>query len=294
MKILITGGAGFIARHVRPELVNAGHEVFATDRAVGGPDLTVPGTFRMMLERKQPDVVLHLAARIGRLFCESQPWKTVSDNVAMTVLVAEACRDYGVRLAYMSSSEIYGDNGDAVCDEYLGPFSPPQNLYGLTKLQGEQACQLYVPNNHLIMRLCMPYGADSPTGTGRAALPTFIANALAGEPITVHRGAERSWCWIDDAARAIGMAIECFDTGSEIINIGHDNDRCSMFEVAELACGLAGASEELIHVVDPPPNQTLVKRLSFDRLHSIFWEPAIGLEEGVKLCIEEMRSKLAA
>jgi nucleoside-diphosphate-sugar epimerase len=288
MKILVTGAMGFIGRHVVPELVSAGHQVISTDRADDGMDLTVPGVAQSLVSGIKPDIVLHLAARVGRLNCETRPWTTISDNVAATVLVAEACRDYGVRLAYMSSSEIYGDNGRAACDEYLGPFSPPPNLYGLTKLQGEQACQLYVPENHLIMRLCMPYGDDSPAGYGKAALPTFIANALAGEEIIVHRGAERSWCWIGDAVRAIRMAIEELDI-PYTINIGHAREPMAMFQIAEMVCRAADAPSGLIKIVDAPPAQTLVKRLAFDRLHGLGWEPETPIAEGIRRCVEAMR-----
>src|SRR2546427_620713 len=121
------------------------------------------------------------------------------------------------------------------------PFTRiPHNAYGLSKRHGEEFCKLYAPNNLSIMRFSMPYGPGLPAGRGRAALVNFLYNALHLEPITVHRGSERSWCWIGDTVRGVRILLEQQIHGT--FNIGRDDNARPMREVAEMACDLAGSS----------------------------------------------------
>lgn len=280
MKIAVTGSKGFIGQWLVKELKENGHEVFEAD-LLGSPKINLldENVFKNWMLQVKPDVCYHLAAQVGRLFGEQDIVKTVRRNSELTTIVAKWCGDLGIRLAYVSSSEIYGDQGNDICDEY-GDLKLPHNLYGLTKRWGEEAAQLYAPQGLVIARLSMPYGTGAPPGKGRRAMDTMLWQAHHRMPITVHMGSERSWCWVGDTVKGLRIIIEQKESG--IWNIGRDDDPRPMLEIAEMACDLANAPKSLIEIIPAPTNQTVVKRLSTEKIRSIGWKPTVELEEGIK------------
>ena len=282
-RIAITGASGFVGSWLTKELEKHDYEVFTTDINIDGRNLLDENSFREWIDEVNPDICYHLAAQVGRIFGERDVVHTVRHNAEMTTIVAKYCGERGIRLAYVSTSEVYGDQGEKDCDEY-GELKLSHNLYGVTKYWGEQAAELFAPTNLVIARLSMPYGPGVPPGKGRRAMDTMLWQAYHGMPITVHEGAERSWCWIGDTVRALRMIIEQPDAG--IFNIGRDDDPRSMLEIAERACELAGASKELIQIVPAPAMQTIVKRLSTARIRQLGWTPTVELEEGIEYVFE--------
>jgi nucleoside-diphosphate-sugar epimerase len=134
VRVLLLGGAGFLGAHINIELSENGHSVTSLDRDSG--DLRKPGEAAFWIHNARPDVVVHLAAKVGRQFGEDDLLETIADNAGMTSLVARACGEAKVPLVYASTSEVYGDNGETVCSESAGPFALPHNLYGLSKRWG--------------------------------------------------------------------------------------------------------------------------------------------------------------
>jgi nucleoside-diphosphate-sugar epimerase len=289
VKILVTGAAGFIGQHLCVELSNAGYDVRPVDRADG--DLRRKPVAAHLIHCHKPAVVVHLAAKVGRLFGEDDVMETVADNAGMTALVAKACGEAGVRLVYASTSEVYGDQGQALCTED-GPLALSHNAYGVSKAHGEDYCRLYAPEELTIWRISMPYGGGLPAGRGRAAIINMLDQAQRRQPIPVHRGAERSWCWIGDTVRAMRLTIE--ETSGGTFNIGRDDDSRPMLDVARIACDLAAAPYSLIEEVDAPARQTVVKRLSTEKIRGLGWEPFVGLEEGMARTLMAMRAQVAA
>ena len=289
-KAIVTGGAGFIGQHLCFELEQAGWEVVVLDLKVSRfHDLRFPELVQARFaEAGDADVCIHLAAKVGRLFGEDDPMETITDNIGMTALVAAQCGLMGIRLAYASTSEVYGDNGETECDEIEGPFVPPHNLYGLSKGFGETVCRHYAPKGLTIFRFSMPYGPGLPAGIGRAAIINMLHQALHGKKIPVHQGAERSWCYVTDTVRAARMVLEM--TRSGIFNIGRDDAAVSMRTVAEIACELTGARPFLIEEVPAPKNQTVVKRLSTKRIRALGWEPTVQLTEGMRRTLEWVKT----
>jgi nucleoside-diphosphate-sugar epimerase len=290
MRVLILGDRGFIGSHLANELRVHGHQVTGHDRQEG--DLTESGVFWRALQAHQPDRVIHLAAQVGRLFGEENLFFTIRQNVLMTALVANHCGEFGIPLVYASTSEVYGDRGNATCfeDGPLTPWGPdplPHNAYGLTKRQGEEFCRLYAPDRLKIVRLSMPYGPLAPPGRGRRAMDNFLWQAHHRMPITVHRGAERSWCYVSDVVRGIRLVMERGE--HEVYNVGRDDKPLSMLNLAVRACALAGAPFSLIREVDPPARQTVVKRLSTQRLRDLGWQPMVELDEGLERVLDWVR-----
>ena len=291
MRIIVTGSAGFIGSHLVSELVKD-HFVTPIDRAnVTGWDLKLGAP-----DVRGYDAVIHLAAQVGRVFGEDDLLSTVMDNAGVTALIAQACGEANVRLLYASTSEIYGDGGDknwnedhfAVSDDYRSHAYLPHNLYGLSKRWGEEVCRLYAPKDLTIMRFSMPYGPGLPAGRGRAAIINFLYDALWDRPLHVHKHSERSWCWIKDTIAGVRLLLEEGHSGA--FNIGRDDNAVSMKTVAEMACDLVGASRDLIEMVDPPERQTVVKRLSTEKIRGLGWRPTVDLQEGMARTLEFVRT----
>lgn len=292
MRVGVTGAAGFIGGWLLAELTAAGHEVSgfdlepSADERIWFGDLLHPHVVGAWLTATHPDVVVHLAAQVGRVFGEDDIRRTVRRNAEITTIVAQACGRRSVRLAYASTSEIYGDHGDELVDEDAD-WRLPGNLYGLSKRWGEEVSRLYAPERLVIVRPSMPYGPGAPPGRGRRAMDTMLWAGEHRMPITVHRGAERSWCWVGDVVRGIRLTLE--QPGPGVFNVGRDDDPRSMLDIARLACKIAGAPEDLIVEVDPPPGQTVVKRLSTDRLRALGWAPTVELEDGMERVYAHVR-----
>jgi nucleoside-diphosphate-sugar epimerase len=289
MKYLITGGAGFLGSHLVKELSRGGNAVVVIDvQNSHSQDMCFPELVADVFDRhSDADICVHLAAKVGRLFGEDNPMETIVDNVGMTALVAQACGQHNIRLAYASTSEVYGDNGEMVCDEHEGPFSLPHNVYGISKFFGEDVCRHYAERGLTIFRFSMPYGPGLPAGRGRAAIINMLHQALHRQPIPVHRGAERSWCYVSDTVRAVRMALEQAEGG--IFNVGRDDAAMPMSEIAMIACTLTGAPPSLMREVDPPPMQTVVKRLATERIRKLGWTPNVDIVSGMTKTLEWVR-----
>lgn len=285
MRILVTGSAGFIGSHLTKALAERGHELLGVDRRSSRNGLRefhcdLRGGIRETLEELQPELVVHLAAHVGRLFGEDDTQASVKDNALATTLLAKDCGDLGIRLAYASTSEVYGDRGDGVCSEDTPLDVLPHNLYGLSKRWGEEAARLYT-DDPVIFRFSMPYGPGVPPGRGRRALDTMLWQAHHQMPLTVHAGAERSWCWIGDTINGVVTVLESGLGGAW--NVGRDDAPLSMLELAERACDLNDAPHDLIDVVEPPARQTVVKRLSTQKLCGLGWLPMVELDQGLPI-----------
>lgn len=283
MRILVTGASGFVGSYLCNEL--AEHEVHASD--VQDHDLAVPGQATRLLDLAQPEYVVHLAARYGRLLCRDEPHKAVSDNAAATTELAAVCAERGVPILYTSTSEVYGDHGeDTITEE--SELRTPTTIYGLSKRWGEEALKLYLPPEHLtIVRLNMLYGPDQRAGYGCCALATFIKKTLAGEPFTVHRNTSRSWLYITDAVRALRLLIEEGHTGT--FNLSNDQERFTMEDVAGMVLAAMGGR---YYVTDPPPLQIPHKNYSSAKLRqTIDWLPEVSLADGIQNTVDAQRAK---
>jgi nucleoside-diphosphate-sugar epimerase len=193
------------------------------------------------------------------------PSLTIENNVALTGSVARLCAIHGARMIYASSSEVY----------------QPHNIYGWTKLWGEQIARYYLHSDVTCARISMPYGPGHPPGEGRAALTNFLWLALLGRPLRVHRGAMRSWCWIGDTCRAL---VKLLDEPPRVttINIGRDDDLRPISAVAQLAVELTNSSSKILEF-DLPPGFTPVKNLPCGKLRSLGWTPEIELRTGMEI-----------
>lgn len=279
MRILVTGANGFVGSHLVRELEAHGHKVIPTD--IADTDLAIPGRAKLLVNPRI-DYVVHLAARYGRLLCADEPHRAVTDNAAATTELAAACAEYGIPVLYTSSSEVYGDHGEETITED-SELRTPTTIYGLSKRWGEEALQLYLPPEMLcIVRLNMIYGEQQRAGYGCCALATFIKQALAREPFTVHRGTSRSYLYISDAVRALRLLIEGGHTG--VFNCSNESEYLPTEELAELVVAEVGGGYE---ITDPPSIQIPRKFYSSAKLRAdIDWAPDVTLIEGIRRTVE--------
>jgi dTDP-glucose 4,6-dehydratase len=290
VRILVTGASGFVGSYLCDEL--AEHEVHASD--VTDHDLAVPGQATRLLDLAQPEYVVHLAARYGRLLCRDEPHKAVSDNTAATTELAAVCAERGIPVLYTSTSEVYGDHGqDTITEE--SELRTPTTIYGLSKRWGEEALNLYLrPENLTIVRLNMLYGPDQRAGYGCCALATFIKKALAGEPFTVHRNTSRSYLYISDAVKALRLLIEGGHTGT--YNLSNDREFAETEALAGMVCAAVPSipvlePTERYILTDPPSIQIPRKNYSSAKLReTIDWLPEVALPDGIQNTVDAQRA----
>jgi dTDP-glucose 4,6-dehydratase len=255
VRILVTGGRGFLGAHVCDALRGDGHEAIALGRVDG--DLAEAGVAERLVAEHEPDAVVHLAAVMPGD-------ERLAENAPITELVARACAEHGVRLFHGSTVSVYADD----------------TPYAESKRASEEAAA-----DATILRFSFPYGP----GQRRGAIPTMLGQARAGEPVVVYRGWLRSFCHASDQARAVAVIVERGEPGAW--DIGRDDDLRSLLEIAQIACRLAGAPESLIEEVDPPAGVDPVGLdLDLERLHSLGWRPAVGLEEGMRQTLDWLAS----
>lgn len=308
MRILISGGLGFIGSHLTPTLSERGYEVTVFDRVRLSRPRYIRGDIcdYLSLERcfdeVQPDVVVHLAAMVSRRECEETPSLAIQTNAEGTLNVANLCLKHGARLIYSGSSEEFGTAlyGGAVVDEQT-PFGEPTSIYSMTKRMAEEIIQyfsLFKGLTATTMRIFMLYGPGEEPSDYRSAIVRFIYWALKGEPLTVHRGTERSWCYIDDAVEAIKLIVERSQADPyEVFNIGKD-DPISTEDLANkirevCSCSpfkLNSPPSKLI-MTDPEPTVIPVKRASFKKAKQVLgWEAKTALSYGLKQVAESLAS----
>jgi nucleoside-diphosphate-sugar epimerase len=298
MAVLITGGSGFIGSRLAGYLRDRGYGVTVADRAI----LKQAGYVRGDVTRYEELVhifknysiehVFHFAGEVGRENGEQFPRRCIEINESGTVNLAHLCSEYGARLYFASTSEVYGDLGGMKLTEELVDqrVVKPTNVYAWSKLHAENYLRHFAEGydlRALSIRFFMCYGEGEYPNPYRSAMANFIYNLLAQKPISVHRGTYRSWCHIDDIVEGCRLAMEkAPDSGYQAYNIGLDDLR-SMEEVAHLICQLAGRPSSLIQMVDPPKKLvTAVKDASFDKAYSVLgYKAKVSLEEGIRRTI---------
>ena len=217
MKIVVTGGSGFIGSHVVDRLVAAGHETRNFDLIpfpYGGGvenvigDLCDPEAAAAALAGS--DVVVHLAAMADVDIVAKDPTRTDEVNVRGTQVLLEAARQAGVgRFVYASTSWVYGDatGPDAIDEDTALPL--PKHFYTATKIAGEMYVRSYgelYGVEHTILRFGIPFG---PRARPAAVVPAFVNKALSGQPLTIAGDGTQSrrFVYVEDLADGVVAAL---------------------------------------------------------------------------------------
>jgi dTDP-glucose 4,6-dehydratase len=313
-RILVSGGAGFVPSHVVDALIARGCTVVAVDNFVTGSDENVSHLvdhpeFTLVkydvcdgLPEHHPalarsfDAILHMASPASPTDFTTMPIEILRVGSLGTLHLLDRAVTDGARFLLASTSEAYGDPlVHPQPESYWGNVNPigVRSVYDEAKRFAEASTMAYRRARGLdtaIVRIFNTYGPRMAIGDGRA-IPTFISQALRGEPLTVHgEGVQtRAICYVEDLVRGILLLLDSAEPGP--INCGTEHEM-SMRELAELIVGLTGSRSKIINVeraVDDPemrrPDLTLART-------KLGYEPAIDPEEGLRRTIEYFRAKL--
>ncbi len=319
MRILVTGGAGFIGSHLVDRLIAEGHEVTVLDNCSTGREenlahLASEPRLRFLrgsilndtlvaAVMAEVELVYHLAAAVGVGYVVADPLWTILTNARGTEIVLRRAAEFGVRTVFASSSEVYGENVDVPYREdsprILGPTWIPRWSYSTSKALDEHLCFAHrdrgLPVS--IVRYFNIYGPRmDPLGYG-SVIARFISQALAGVPLTVHGDGEQRRCftYVSDAVEATIRAGSVQAAVGEVFNVGSRHER-SVNELAAEILRLTGSASPIEYVdygsaygpqfADPRrrlPDTTKAERV-------LGWCAAVDLPQGLAQTIAERRS----
>jgi dTDP-glucose 4,6-dehydratase len=307
MRVLLTGGAGFIGSHLCDRLLSERHTVLCVDNFITGSEsniahlLTQP-TFELIrhdiTKPLEPsgaiDYVLHFASPASPVDYLKYPIQTLKVGSLGTINALGIAKAKQAKFLLASTSEVYGDpQVHPQPESYWGHVNPvgPRGVYDEAKRFAEALTMAYHREHGLdtrIVRIFNTYGPRMRMDDGRA-IPTFIGQALRNEPLTVFgEGTQtRSFCYIDDLIEGIRRLMDA--TVHDPMNLGNSDER-PLLEVAEniLTCcnGTASRIEFRPLPVDDPKQRR--PDITHARQH-LGWEPRIGLEDGLRRTIRWFR-----
>ncbi|RMF41536.1 MAG: NAD-dependent epimerase/dehydratase family protein [Alphaproteobacteria bacterium] len=323
MRILITGGAGFIGSHLAERLIAEGHRVSVLDdlstgsrdnlAAIAGHPgffftegsiLDAPLVARMVADA---DVVFHLAAAVGVRLIMEEPSRGILTNVTGTERVLEACLERNTRVFVASTSEVYGKATKF-------PFSEEDDLtigatvnlrwsYACAKMLDEFLALAYLRERGLPVTILRFFNTTGPRQTGRYGMvvPSFVTAALQGAPLLVHGDGTQSrcFCHVADVIEALMRLLARPESSGRVYNIGTDQE-VSILELARQVKAAAGSASEIRLVphaeVYGPGFEDMARRLpDIARLEAATgFRPATPLSRIIADVLEEKRAALAA
>lgn len=315
MRVLITGGAGFIGSHLADLLIARGHEVIAVDNLITGSlrniaHLQEQATFTYMQhDVVQPlyisgplDAILHLASLPSPVDYLNMPIKTLKVGALGTYQTLGLAKAKGARFLLASTSEVYGDpTVHPQPEDYWGNVNPvgPRGVYDESKRFAEALTMAYHRTHGLrtrIARIFNTYGPRMRLDDGRV-VPNFVSQALRGEPLTVYNDGShtRSFCYVSDLVEGLYALL----LSDEVLPVNLGNDReISILELAKLTIALADSPSEIRFVV-PQDERTKddpkTRRPDIRKAREVLgWEPQVPLETGLVETIRWFQERLQA
>jgi dTDP-glucose 4,6-dehydratase len=310
-RAVVTGGAGFLGSHLCARLLRDGWEVRCLDNFVTGDPANVAhlaetGPFRLVRADVTEyvhvpgdvDLVLHFASPASPVDYLRLPIHTMKVGAIGTLHTLGLAREKGARYVLASTSETYGDPQlHPQPESYWGHVNPvgPRGVYDEAKRFAEALTMAYRRTHGVdtgIVRIFNTYGPRMRPDDGRA-IPTFIRQALAGEPLTVAGdGAQtRSVCYVDDLVEGILRMAHSDLAGP--VNIGNPGE-FTVLRLAELIRDAVGSRSE-IEFIERPEDDPSVRQpdISLARAE-LGWEPVVPLEDGLKPTIAWIRDAVGA
>ena len=303
MRILITGGAGFVGSHLSDRLLGDGHEVIAVDNFFTGSKRNIAHlvdhphfelirhdvTFPLYIE---VDAIYNLASPASPIHYQRDPVQTTKTNVVGAINMLGLAKRLGVPIFQASTSEVYGDpEVHPQPESYWGKVNPigPRACYDEAKRVAETLFFDYQRQHDLeirVARIFNTYGPRMAADDGRV-VSNFIVQALRGEPLTIYGDGSqtRSFCYVDDLVSGF-IALMNNEAGeSGPVNLGNPGE-FTMLELASLVLDMTGSKSKLEHLALPQddpkqrqPDISLAKSV-------LGWEPTVALKDGLARTIE--------
>ncbi len=309
MRVLITGGAGFIGSHLIDRLIEKGNEVVCLDNLITGSlsniahlngreqftliqqDVTKPIEVSGKIEH-----VLHFASPASPVDYLKYPIQTLKVGSLGTHNALGVAKVKGAKFLLASTSEVYGDpTVNPQREDYWGNVNPigPRGVYDEAKRFAEALTLAYHRNHQMdtkIARIFNTYGPRMREADGRA-IPNFIHQALCGEPLTVYGDGSqtRSFCFISDLVEGIFLLMNA--PLNDPVNLGNPREM-TIRELAEKIIALTGSRSQIVSkplpVDDPKQRRPDISKAK----NELGWQPKTSLEEGLRLTIEDFRKRL--
>jgi UDP-glucose 4-epimerase len=321
MRVLVTGGAGFIASHLADHLLDQGHVVVALDdlstgrlsnveHLRGRPDFELvlgsildPDLVDDAVGRS--DIVFHLAAAVGVELIVSQPLQSLATNIRGAEIVFEKANKYRTPVLVTSSSEIYGKNrSDRLHeddDRILGSPLKSRWAYSEAKAIDEILAYTYWKEKGLSTVIVRLFNTVGPRQTGAygMVIPRFVGQALRHEPITVYGDGlqTRCFCYVGDIVTALAALIGRPEAFGRVFNLGSD-DEVSIGDLAQIVLAETGSRSEIRFVAYEDAYEEgfedMARRVpDTSRARELVgFRPTVGLRDIIRLVIEEQRLAL--
>ena len=302
MRILVTGGAGFIGSFLCESLLDEGHEVICVDNLLSGfrrniqPFLTHPSFDFIRHEVVEPillevDQIYNLACPASPVHYQYNPVKTVKTNVMGTINMLGMAKRVKARILQASTSEVYGDpQVHPQPEEYWGNVNPvgSRSCYDEGKRVAETLMMDYHCQNGVdirIARIFNTYGPRMSIDDGRV-VSNLIVQALRGEPMTVYGDGSqtRSFCYVSDLVRGLRKLMDQEDVHRPV-NLGNPVE-VSILTFAERVREQTGTASQIRF--EPLPSDDPVRRKPeiAQARKLLDWEPEVELEEGLRLTVD--------
>ncbi|GFO57216.1 NAD-dependent dehydratase [Geomonas sp. Red276] len=302
MRILVTGGAGFIGSHLCERLLGEGHDVICLDNFFTGSKRNIAGlldhrSFELIRhDVTQPillevDRIYNLACPASPIHYQYNPVKTTKTSVMGAINMLGLAKRVRARILQASTSEVYGDpQVHPQTESYWGNVNPlgVRSCYDEGKRVAETLMMDYHRQNKVdirIVRIFNTYGPKMAENDGRV-VSNFILQALKGEDITVYGQGEqtRSFCFVTDLVEGLARMMGCPDFIGPV-NLGNPCET-TILEFAQKIIALTGSRSRIVHKplpADDPKQRQPDISLAKERLG---WEPTVPVEEGLKKTID--------
>ena len=310
-RTLITGGAGFLGSHLCDRFIEEGHSVICMDNLITGDTENIEHLFELGQDRFRfveydvtdylhvsgdLDYVLHFASPAAPDDYLEYPIKTLKVGALGTHKALGLAKAKDARLLLASTSEVYGDPlVHPQPEDYWGNVNPvgKRGVYDEAKRFGEALAMAYHRHHGVetrIARIFNTYGPRMRTGDGRA-LPTFMSQALHGDPLTVYGDGSqtRAFCYVDDLIEGLYRLLMSDQT--DPVNIGNP-DEVTIKAFAEEIIDVTGSDSSITY--EPlPEDDPQVRQPDITRAkETLGWEPAVDRTEGLERTLEYFRAEL--
>jgi UDP-glucuronate decarboxylase len=307
MRILVTGGAGFIGSHLIDRLLEQGHEVICIDNLFTGRKENIAhhlGSYRFEFIRHdiiepillEVDQIYNLACPASPVHYQHNPVKTIKTNVIGTLNMLGLAKRVKARILQASTSEVYGDPHIHPQEEaYWGNVNPIgiRSCYDEGKRVAETLMFDYHRQNNVdirVIRIFNTYGPRMLENDGRV-VSNFIVQSLRGEPLTVYGEGQqtRSFCYVSDLVEGMMRLMNSEHIGP--INIGNPGE-FTILELAQKVKAMTGSSSEIIY--NPLPQDDPKQRQpDITKAQSLLgWNPGIPLEVGLERTIGDFAQRM--
>ncbi len=309
MRILVTGGAGFIGSHLIDRLMASGHEVICLDNFYTGHKRNIlkwldHPYFELIRHditdpiRLEVDQIYHLACPASPVHYQYNPVKTIKTNVMGTLNMLGLAKRVKARLLLASTTEVYGDpEVHPQSEDYRGNVNPigPRSCYDEGKRVAETLAFDYHWQNNVevrVARIFNTYGSRMLENDGRV-VSNFVVQSLKGQPLTVYgEGSQtRSFCYVSDLVEGLMRLMNGEHTGP--INLGNP-DEYTILELAQAVQKMVNPDAEIIFK-PLPTDDPKRRRPDITRAKTLLgWQPTVPLQEGLKLTVEDFRDRIAS